>query len=81
LRFFAAAMAAVGAGAMTVPAEGTLGDAIDSVEASVDAERRERWHDVAAKCSYLVDGIATTDRATPLEGVELIDVMPPFAGG
>ncbi|MFJ3383578.1 MULTISPECIES: MoaD/ThiS family protein [unclassified Curtobacterium] len=76
IRFFAAARAAVGVDETTSDA-GTLDDALRSVHA-VDAER---WEALQERCSYLVDGISTRDRSTPLAGVALVDVMPPFAGG
>ncbi|MCU0153120.1 hypothetical protein N8H10_10005 [Curtobacterium flaccumfaciens pv. poinsettiae] len=40
-----------------------------------------RWSALQERCSYLVDGVTTRDRATSLSGVEVVDVMPPFAGG
>lgn len=76
LRFFAAARAAVGLDEHDVDAA-TLGAALDAVPA-VD---RERWEGLRGRCSYLMDGVTTKDPATPLAGVGLIDVMPPFAGG
>ncbi|WIE54029.1 MoaD/ThiS family protein [Curtobacterium sp. MCBD17_003] len=76
IRFFAAARAAVGRDAFDVDAR-TLGDALDAVP----VEDAERWAALRGRCSYLVDGVSTKDAATPLVGVELVDVMPPFAGG
>lgn len=77
IRFFAAARAAVGADETTVPTSGTLQDALRSVAAADPA----RWTALQERCSYLVDGVTTRDRTTPLDGVALVDVMPPFAGG
>nr|WP_254071239.1 MULTISPECIES: MoaD/ThiS family protein [unclassified Rathayibacter] len=37
--------------------------------------------DVLARCSYLIDGVSTTDRATLLPADAAVDVLPPFAGG
>ncbi len=31
--------------------------------------------------SYLVDGLATTDRNQSIERAAVVDVLPPFAGG
>lgn len=31
--------------------------------------------------SYLVDGVATTDRSVSLMDAKSVDVLPPFAGG
>lgn len=82
MRFFAAARAAVGVSTMSVPmpvpgGTATLGAALGAVAAADP----ERWASLQERCSYLVDGIATRDRSTSLAGVELVDVMPPFAGG
>lgn len=76
MRFFAAARAAVGHDEL--PVEGTtLDDALRAVPA-VDADR---WTTLQERCSYLVDGVTTRDRSTPLTDVGTVDVMPPFAGG
>ncbi|KQS14710.1 hypothetical protein ASG04_02405 [Curtobacterium sp. Leaf183] len=76
MRFFAAARAAVGVDETTVDAD-TLDDALRGV----DAADADRWRTLQERCSYLVDGLSTRDRSTPLDGVALVDVMPPFAGG
>ncbi|MFZ6990447.1 MoaD/ThiS family protein [Curtobacterium sp. RRHDQ66] len=76
IRFFAAARAAVGLDETTTDA-GTLDDALRSVQ----SDDPERWTALQERCSYLVDGVSTRDRSTPLTGVALVDVMPPFAGG
>ncbi|HEX4058684.1 MAG TPA: MoaD/ThiS family protein [Galbitalea sp.] len=69
VRFFAAARAAVGADSVEVEA-----DSIEHVVA--------RWNNpVLARCSFLVNGVATTDRATRLTDGDSLDVLPPFAGG
>jgi molybdopterin converting factor small subunit len=69
VRFFAAARAAVGADAMDVEAH-TIADVI------------ARWDDpVLVRCSFLVNGIATTDRTRRLADGDSLDVLPPFAGG
>ncbi|MFJ4253810.1 MoaD/ThiS family protein [Microbacterium sp. NPDC090003] len=36
--------------------------------------------DILPRCAVMVDGVRTDDDR-PLDGVELIDVLPPFAGG
>lgn len=76
-RFFAAARAAVGTAESTVDGAATLGDALSAVTAADP----DRWVALQERCSYLVDGVTTRDRDTPLAGVGLVDVMPPFAGG
>ncbi|OEI67306.1 hypothetical protein Cus16_3033 [Curtobacterium sp. ER1/6] len=76
MRFFAAARAAVGQDEVTVDAA-TLDDALQRVPAT----DTDRWTALQERCSYLVDGVTTRDRSTPLAGVATVDVMPPFAGG
>ena len=76
IRFFAAARAAVGVDEVTVAAPD-----LDAALRGVDASDPARWQALQERCSYLVDGISTRDRSTPLDGVALVDVMPPFAGG
>ena len=36
--------------------------------------------DILPRCAVMVDGVRADDDR-PLDGVELIDVLPPFAGG
>jgi len=76
MRFFAAARAAVGQDETRVDAA-TLDEALRSVAAADPG----RWTALQERCSYLVDGVTTRDRSTPLVGVDTVDVMPPFAGG
>jgi molybdopterin converting factor small subunit len=77
IRFFAGARAAVGVPSVSSDAA-TLGAALDGIPSVADPAR---WDTLRERCSYLVDGVATRDRATSLAGVEQVDVMPPFAGG
>ncbi|APU17683.1 MULTISPECIES: MoaD/ThiS family protein [Actinoalloteichus] len=36
---------------------------------------------VLSACSFLVDGVAVTNRERPLTEAVVLDVLPPFAGG
>lgn len=76
IRFFAAARAAVGVDETT-----TTAAVLDDALVAVPAADAERWAQLRERCSYLVDGVSTRDRSTPLSGVGVVDVMPPFAGG
>jgi molybdopterin synthase sulfur carrier subunit len=76
LRFFAAARAAVGLDETTVTA-----DTLEAGLRQVTAADPDRWTALQERCSYLVDGVTTRDRTTPLTDAALVDVMPPFAGG
>ncbi|MBF4462145.1 MULTISPECIES: MoaD/ThiS family protein [unclassified Rathayibacter] len=76
LRYFAAAKAALGRGADTVEGVTDLG----GLEAWLVASAPEAAG-VLARCTYLIGGVSTTDRATPLTPDASVDVLPPFAGG
>jgi molybdopterin converting factor small subunit len=78
LRFFASSRAAMGRSELTtmVPA----GSTIDSVLASVSGGD-EALCAVLARCSFLVGGVATTDRDRLLADGDIVEVLPPFAGG
>jgi molybdopterin converting factor small subunit len=78
VRYFAAARAAAGTEDETVeiPAETT----IDGLLATL----RERGADlsrVLERCSFLCDGVAVRDRTVRLRTNQIVDVLPPFAGG
>ena len=58
----------------------TGAEALDAARASRDA----RFAQVLSVCSFVVDGDPVGGRDTAsvsLVGVELVDVLPPFAGG
>ncbi len=75
VRYFAAAKAVLGVAEEAVDA-GEIADI-----AALIARAPETARPVLARCSFLVDGVSTTDVATPLAGARLVDVLPPFAGG
>ena len=75
VRYFAAAKAATGVGEETrdLPAGATIGGFLDDLGSTSAA--------VFARCSFIVNGVATTDRARVLDDGDSLDVLPPFAGG
>ena len=78
LRLFASASAATGLDEVRIDVtdDPTIGGGVARIPGlTADAER------VLARCSFLVNGIATTDRTTSLRPDDEVDVMPPFAGG
>ena len=93
VRYYAAARAAAGVEteALEVPDGGTLAMALDAMlEATRAAERSgERspedgvpeLADVLRRCSFLVNEVAAKDLHRTLAGGDLLDVLPPFAGG
>ena len=78
VRYFAAARTAADAETENVRvAEGT------TVRALLDqlAARNAKLAQVLQRCSFLCDGIAVRDEALNLSDGQIIDVLPPFAGG
>lgn len=69
LHFFAAAREAVGMSTSSVSA-GTLAGVLAGFSSPV-----------IARCSFLVNGVATTDHTVELVDGDRVDVLPPFAGG
>ena len=79
VRYWAAARAAAGTRADEVEAP-TLAEALEQLRGRHD----EKLAAVLGVCSFVVDGepVGARDHAqVRLDGVELVDVLPPFAGG
>ena len=78
VRYFAAARAAAGAETETVElcAGTTIAELIDVLKA-----RDSELSRVLARCSFLRDGIAVRDMESALGDAQILDVLPPFAGG
>ena len=76
IRLFAAAADAAGASSEEASAD-TLGALVQELR-----ERHgEQFTAVLDRCSVLVDGRAVTDPAESLTDAQVIDILPPFAGG
>ena len=78
VRYFGAALAATGADAeqMTVRSGTSVEDLIRSL-----ARRGPTLARVLLRCSFLCEGVAVRDRAQLLRAGDMVDVLPPFAGG
>lgn len=78
VRFFGAARAAAGmeADVVTLPPGATVGDAIRQLRCA-----SEQLALVLRKCSFLCDGLAVRDLDSELRSHQVLDVLPPFAGG
>ncbi|PCE13847.1 molybdopterin synthase sulfur carrier subunit [Microbacterium sp. SZ1] len=74
VRYFAAAAEAAGTDAEE-RSEGTLAE----LRAALVAQH-PTLADILPRCAVMVDGVRS-DADRSLEGVELVDVLPPFAGG
>ena len=78
VRYFAAARAAAGTESETVRVE--VGTTVGAL-ADLLAERSPELARVLKRCSFLCDGIAVRDEALTLIDGQIVDVLPPFAGG
>ncbi len=78
VRFFAAARDAAGADEedIRLPAGSSLADLTAALTV-----RDGQLGQVLQKCSYLRDGFAVRDLHDELRSGQMIDVLPPFAGG
>lgn len=79
LRYWAGARAAAGT-ASEETAAATLAEALEQARSGRDA----RFAEVLSVCALLVDGdpLGGRDPATvALDGVGVVEVLPPFAGG
>jgi molybdopterin converting factor small subunit len=76
VRYFAGARAAAGCAEEKLTAT-TLGALIDII----GARHGDRLATVLRASSFLVDGLASHDRAAVLPEGATVDVLPPFAGG
>lgn len=74
VRYFAAAAEAAG-----VDAEERLETSLGALRAAVVAEH-PALTDILPRCAVMVDGVRSDDDR-PLDDAQLIDVLPPFAGG
>lgn len=82
LRFFAGARAVAGVDevASVTDQEPTIGALLDALTPAPGVEPDE-LASVLGRCSFLVDGVTTRDRAAVVPAGAVVDVMPPFAGG
>ena len=74
VRHFAAAAEAAG-----VDAEERHETSLEALRAAVVAEH-PALVDILPRCAVMVDGVRSDDDR-PLDDAQLIDVLPPFAGG
>lgn len=78
VRYYAGAAAAAGVDEepVEVPAGATVADLRVLL-----AEQRPTLSGALAVSTLLLDGTPASDPATGLDGVQRVDVLPPFAGG
>ena len=78
VRFFAAARAAACSetDSLTLGPGATVAELVSELCCRSDELAR-----VLQRCSFLCDGVAVRDRAITLQSGQIVDVLPPFAGG
>lgn len=76
VRFFAGAAEAAGTDCVEVPDGLTVADVVNQL-----SDGNERLAAVLRVSSLLADGSRVDDPGTCLDGVESVDILPPFAGG
>jgi molybdopterin synthase sulfur carrier subunit len=83
VRYFAAARAATGRSEQefTVPRGTTVAALLDRVERQLPPGDERRGREVIARCSVLHNGESGAAGATPLTDGDVLDLLPPFAGG
>jgi molybdopterin converting factor small subunit len=85
VRYFAAARSAtdIDQEHIDVPAGTTLGELENllTLRHPVAPDGQAALGQVLTQCSFLRNGVATTDRSRVLSPDDAVDVLPPFAGG
>ncbi len=76
LRYFAAAAEAAGTNQEVI-----AGDDVAAVLAATCAAHGPKMSHVVGHSSLLLDGRYVSDHDTPLSATDVLDVLPPFAGG
>jgi molybdopterin converting factor small subunit len=83
VRYFAGAKAALGRGEET--RELAPGETIESLLGALGSPSGSALSPAAiavlGRCSFILNGVATTERRVPLQNGDRLDVLPPFAGG
>lgn len=88
VRYFAAARAAAGVSEETLPVPATAIDGkpdpvgtVGQVVAALIDRHGSALGQVLARCSYLLDEVAVHGFGTVVRDGQVLDVLPPFAGG
>jgi molybdopterin converting factor small subunit len=86
VRYFAAARAAAGVEeeGFDLPSGATVADllqAVLAVERSVPPAGTPPLPRILSRSSFLLNEVAVRDRATVVNPDDVVDVLPPFAGG
>ena len=86
VRYFAAARAAAGVDeeSFDLPSEATVADllqAIIAVDRALPPAGTPPLQRILSRSSFLLNEVAVRDHTTVLNAGDVVDVLPPFAGG
>ena len=79
IRYFAAARAAAGTTQEQITLSGETTVAL-LLTAAIELHGPELAR-VLPRCSYLLNAVAVRDTDTPISAGQVLDILPPFAGG
>lgn len=81
MRYFGAAKAATGVGEERLPGGRTLDAVLDELRARRSSPGAPPLARVLDRSSFLLNEVALRDTSTVLADGDVLDVLPPFAGG
>ena len=81
VRYFGAAKAATGVDEERLPGGRTLAAVLDGLRERPSAAGAPSLARVLERSSFLLNEVALRDPATVLQDDDVLDVLPPFAGG
>lgn len=81
VRYFGAARAAVGVDEERLPAGGTLDAVLTDLRTRPSTPGAPSLGRVLDRSSFLLNEVALRDTGTTLADGDVLDVLPPFAGG
>jgi molybdopterin synthase sulfur carrier subunit len=81
VRFFGAARAAAGVDEERLPGGRTLDSLLHDLRDRPSAAGAPSFTRVIDRSSFLLNEVALRDRSTVLSDGDVLDILPPFAGG
>ncbi|WP_394250217.1 MoaD/ThiS family protein [Arthrobacter pityocampae] len=81
VRYFGAAKAATGVGEERLPGGRTLDAVLDELRARRSSPGAPSLATVLDRSSFLLNEVALRDTSTVIANGDVLDVLPPFAGG
>jgi sulfur-carrier protein len=79
VRLFAALRELAGSGALDVSGR-SIGEAVDAAVAAIPSEHADRFAQIAAVSSFVLNG-ERAERGTPIADGDEVAILPPVSGG